>query len=73
MAMVVATVPPSDTEPWLFRLKVIGGAGFFVVLGLLIYWERAEVEGILPSFRSSASLLFSPHPPLHNARRYSSR
>ncbi len=39
MAMVVATVPPSNTEPWLFRLKVIGGAGFFVVLGLLIYWK----------------------------------
>jgi amino acid transporter len=37
-AMVIATVPPSDTaEPWLFRLKVIGGAGFFVVLGGLIY------------------------------------
>lgn len=39
-AMVIATVPPSDTaEPWLFRLKVIGGAGFFVVLGGLIYWR----------------------------------
>jgi glutamate:GABA antiporter len=37
-AMVIATVPPSGTaEPWLFRLKVIGGAGFFVLLGLLIY------------------------------------
>lgn len=39
-AMVIATVPPSDTaEPWLFRVKVIGGAGFFVVLGGLIYWR----------------------------------
>jgi amino acid transporter len=39
-AMVVATIPPADTaEPWLFRLKVIGGAAFFVVLGLLIYWR----------------------------------
>ncbi|MGH7498590.1 MAG: APC family permease [Gemmatimonadales bacterium] len=39
-AMVIATVPPGDTaEPWLFRLKVIGGAGFFVVLGGLIYWR----------------------------------
>jgi amino acid transporter len=37
-AMVIATVPPADTaEPWLFRLKVIGGAAFFVVLGGLIY------------------------------------
>ena len=40
LAMVIATVPPSDTaEPWLFRLKVIGGAGFFVALGGLIYWR----------------------------------
>lgn len=38
-AMGVATVPPPDTDPWVFRLKVIGGAGFFVVLGLLIYWR----------------------------------
>jgi amino acid transporter len=39
-AMVVATVPPSGTtDPWLFRLKVIGGAGFFVLLGGLIYWR----------------------------------
>jgi glutamate:GABA antiporter len=39
-AMVLATIPPSDTaEPWLFRVKVIGGAGFFVMLGLLIYWR----------------------------------
>jgi amino acid transporter len=40
LAMVIATVPPADTaEPWLFRLKVIGGAGFFVGLGGLIYWR----------------------------------
>jgi glutamate:GABA antiporter len=39
-AMVIATVPPADTvEPWLFRLKVIGGAGFCVLLGGLIYWR----------------------------------
>jgi amino acid transporter len=38
-AMVVATVPPADTDPGLFRLKVIGGAAFFVILGLLIYWR----------------------------------
>jgi len=39
-AMFIATWPPSDTaEPWLFRVKVIGGAGFFVVLGLLISWR----------------------------------
>ena len=37
-AMLIATVPPSGTtDRWMFRLKVIGGAAFFVVLGLLIY------------------------------------
>jgi glutamate:GABA antiporter len=39
-AMVVATIPPSDTaEPWIFRLKVIGGAALFVILGGLVYWR----------------------------------
>jgi glutamate:GABA antiporter len=39
-AMLIATVPPSGTaDPWVFRLKVVGGAGFFVVLGLIIYWR----------------------------------
>jgi amino acid transporter len=37
-AMLVATVPPADTaDPWIFRLKVIGGAGVFVLLGGLLY------------------------------------
>jgi glutamate:GABA antiporter len=37
-AMVIATVPPAGTEePWLFRLKVIGGAGAFVLLGGVLY------------------------------------
>jgi amino acid transporter len=39
-AMFVATVPPADTaDAGLFELKVIGGAAFFVVLGLVIYWR----------------------------------
>jgi amino acid transporter len=39
-AMLVATVPPPDThDPWIFRLKVIGGAGMFVLLGGLVYWR----------------------------------
>ena len=39
-AMLIATVPPAGTtDPWVFRLKVIGGAGFCVVLGLVIYWR----------------------------------
>jgi len=38
LAMVIATVPPAGTEePWLFRLKVIGGAGAFVLMGGAIY------------------------------------
>jgi glutamate:GABA antiporter len=39
-AMFVATVPPADTaDVGLFELKVLGGAAFFVVLGLIIYWR----------------------------------
>ena len=39
-AMYIATVPPTGTtEAGLFELKVIGGAAFFVVLGLVIYWR----------------------------------
>jgi glutamate:GABA antiporter len=39
-AMLVATIPPSDTaEPWLFRLKVIGGATLFVLLGGVVFWR----------------------------------
>jgi glutamate:GABA antiporter len=39
-AMLVATIPPSDTaDPWLFRLKVIGGAALFVFLGGVVYWR----------------------------------
>jgi amino acid transporter len=38
LAMGIATVPPGGTEePWLFRLKVIGGAGAVVLLGGLVY------------------------------------
>jgi amino acid transporter len=39
-AMTVATIPPTDTaEPWLFRLKVIGGAAAFVILGGVVFWR----------------------------------
>jgi amino acid transporter len=39
-AMLVATIPPTDTaDPWMFRLKVIGGAALFVFLGALVYWR----------------------------------
>ncbi|HEY7505456.1 MAG TPA: APC family permease [Gemmatimonadales bacterium] len=37
-AMFIATVPPAGTEePWMFRLKVIGGAAAFVVLGGVLF------------------------------------
>ena len=37
-AMLVATIPPTDTpDPWMFRLKVIGGAALFVLLGGIVY------------------------------------
>jgi glutamate:GABA antiporter len=40
LAMIVASIPPSDTaEPWLFRLKVIGGAALFVIVGGVVYWR----------------------------------
>src|SRR4030095_4756874 len=39
-AMIIATIPPPDMgSPLLFRLKVIGGALGFVVIGGLIYWR----------------------------------
>jgi amino acid transporter len=38
-AMIVATIPPPDMgNSLLFRLKVIGGALGFIVIGGLIYW-----------------------------------
>ncbi|MBW8769513.1 MAG: amino acid permease [Gemmatimonadetes bacterium] len=39
-AMGVAMVPPGDTDPLLFELKVIGGALAFVALGGVVYWRR---------------------------------
>ena len=40
LAMIVASIPPSDTaQPWLFRIKVIGGAALFVLLGGAVYWR----------------------------------
>jgi len=40
-AMIIATIPPPDTaDSLLFRLKVIGGALGFILMGGLIYWRR---------------------------------
>jgi glutamate:GABA antiporter len=37
-AMIIATIPPPDVNRPLFRLKVIGGALGFVLIGGAIYW-----------------------------------
>ena len=43
-AMIIATIPPPDMgDPLLFRLKVIGGALGFILIGGLIYW-RARMK-----------------------------
>jgi amino acid transporter len=43
-AMIIATIPPPDMgDSLLFRLKVIGGALGFIVIGGLIYW-RARLK-----------------------------
>ncbi|MBK6797209.1 MAG: amino acid permease [Acidobacteria bacterium] len=42
-AMAVATIPPeASSTPWLFRLKVIGGAAGFVAIGGLIYFRAGR-------------------------------
>jgi amino acid transporter len=44
-AMVVAMIPPGDTEhKGLFELKVVGGALAFLLLGGAVYW-RAQSAG----------------------------
>lgn len=39
LAMGVAMVPPSDTNAWLFELKVVGGTLWFLVVGGWLYWR----------------------------------
>jgi amino acid transporter len=42
-AMIVATIPPTDTvDRWLFRVKVIGGAALFVLIGGVVYWRGRQ-------------------------------
>jgi glutamate:GABA antiporter len=44
-AMIIAMIPPPDVEsPLLFRLKVIGGALGFVLIGGLIYWRAKSKQ-----------------------------
>jgi amino acid transporter len=42
-AMIIATIPPSGTEnPALFFIKVVGGAAFFVAIGVYLYWRASR-------------------------------
>jgi glutamate:GABA antiporter len=44
-AMVLAALPPSDQNPFEFELKVLGGVGFFYVLGWLFYRNGKRALG----------------------------
>ncbi len=49
LAMAVAVIPPPGTvEPWLFELKVVGGATGFVAAGGLLY-RRAKRRAASPA------------------------
>lgn len=51
-AMVVATIPPpGTTQPWLFEIKVLGGASIFVAAGGLLYRHalRARLAAAAPA------------------------
>ena len=44
-AMVIATIPPPDmADPWVFRIKVIGGAALFVLMGGIVYWRGRRTQ-----------------------------
>jgi amino acid transporter len=46
-AMIIATIPPPDIgDTLLFRLKVIGGALGFILIGGLIYWRARSKEAM---------------------------
>jgi len=44
IAMIVACVPPTDANVALFEAKVLGGALFFVVGGIVLYaWRHRTI------------------------------
>jgi hypothetical protein len=55
-AMIVATIPPPEMgNSLLFRLKVIGGALGFVVIGGLIYWRAKAKQKFDNAFARAGS------------------
>ncbi len=56
-AMVVATIPPTGTaQPWLFELKVVGGATAFVALGGIFYWRAKRKPTLRPAVAVAGSV-----------------
>jgi glutamate:GABA antiporter len=43
-AMIVAALPPSDQNAYVFELKVLGGVGFFYLVGWLFYRHGARAS-----------------------------
>jgi glutamate:GABA antiporter len=44
LAMAVAMVPPADTNPWIFELKVVGGTLWFLLVGGWLYWRKRRPD-----------------------------
>jgi hypothetical protein len=39
-AMILAMIPPpGTTDPWVFEIKVVGGAAFFILFGGVFYFR----------------------------------
>jgi amino acid transporter len=54
-AMAVAMIPPpGTTDPWLFELKVAGGALAFVAAGGLLYWRAVRAAARNPGRMAAA-------------------
>jgi amino acid transporter len=45
LAMGVAMIPPPDTNPWIFELKVVGGTLWFLLVGGWLYLRARRVVG----------------------------
>jgi hypothetical protein len=53
--MAVAMIPPpGTTDPWLFELKVAGGAFAFVAAGGLLYWRAVRAAARNPGRMAAA-------------------